>query len=419
MRAPFHRSLFAGSVLLWAAAGVAVAEDTGGWVTAWTTATFAETPGKDTPPLQNMTLRQVARVTVAGRAVRVRIGNYFGREPLVVDGGCVAVAGNPPPASAQPSRALRFSAHESVTIPPGSAAVSDPVDLPVKALTDLTVSLHLAELPKTLTGHSAARATSYVFEGKALPPAPDAVPAKSFTRFYFLAGIDVLNAEASAIAVFGDSIADGYGCAPDSFTRWPDVLARRLQENQATANIAVVNPSIGGNRLLRDGLGPRALTRVDRDVFAQHGVKVLVVSLGINDLGTRIEARKKSLPYASAEDIIGAWRELAARAHQRGLRVIGATLTPYAGAGFYWSEDGEADRQTVNRWIRETRELDAVIDFDAALRQPEHPERLAPPYDSGDHLHPSSAGYAEMGRVIDLAALLTPVLRRDPTPVTP
>ena len=189
---------------------------------------------------------------------------------------------------------------------------------------------------------------------------------------------------------------------PDSNTRWPDELARCLHANSSTADVAVLNLGIGGNRLLRDGLGPKALARVERDVFGQQGVTCLIVFLGINDIGTRLEARKKGTPYASAADIVEGLRQLAVQAHQRGLKVIGATITPYAGAGFYWSEDGEADRQTVNAWIRTSKCFDAVIDFDVVLRDPQSPEHLAAPFDSGDHLHPSMAGYTQMARAVDL-----------------
>jgi lysophospholipase L1-like esterase len=370
------------------------------WVTAWTTAPLAEIPGKETPALRDATLRQVIRVTAAGRAIRVRIGNYFGTEPLVVGGARVAW----PDASAKGATAqvLYFGGREAVSIPPGAAFVSDPVDRAVTAGVDLAITLYITGLPSTLTGHPGARATSFVTPGNALSGAEFDGAKQTFTRWYFLCGVDVLAHSATALAILGDSITDGYGCPPDSFSRWPDALARRLHANPATADVAVLNLGIGGNRVLRDGLGPKALTRVERDVFGQYGVEWLVIFTGINDIGTRLEARKKGAPYASATDIIEGLRQIADQGRQRGLKVIGATLTPYGGAGFYWSEDGEADRQTVNAWLRSSKSFDAVIDFDAVLRDPQAPDRLAAPFDSGDHLHPSLAGYAQMAQAVDL-----------------
>lgn len=370
------------------------------WVTAWTTAPLAETPGKDTPPLLGGTVRQVMRVTIAGTDLRLRFGNHFGAEPLVLEQvGVRSQAGD------GAMRTVRFGGQGRAEVAPGSSLVSDPVDLSVVAGETLDVSFVVAQLPRVLTGHSAARATSSVIPAGA---EPGAAPV-TFTRWYFLAGIDVVNPRARAFAILGDSITDGYGIAPDSYARFPDALARRLQAEPAWADIAVLNLGIGGNRLLRDGLGPRALDRVQRDVFDQPGVGAVMLFLGINDIGTRLEARKQQQAYASAADIIGALQHLAEAARARALKVVGATITPYRGADFYWSEDGEADRQAVNDWIRRAPCFDAVVDFDAALRDPAAPDRLAAAFDSGDHLHPSPAGYAELARAIDpaLVARLT------------
>ena len=380
---------------------VAVLSASEHWVTAWTTAPLAEVPGKETPALRDATLQQVVRVTAAGRAVRIRIGNYFGLESLVVGGARVAWVDGL--TKEKFSRVLYFGGRETVSIPPGAAFVSDPVEHAAPAGADLSVALYITGLPATLTAHPGARATSLVTPGNALDAAKFTGAPQTFTRWYFLCGVDVLTHSGAALAILGDSITDGYGCPPDSYSRWPDELARRLHANPATAEVAVLNLGIGGNRLLRDGLGPKALTRVERDVFSQQGVGCLIIFVGINDIGTRLEARRKSTPYASATDIIEGLRQIADQARLHGLKVIGATITPYAGAGFYWSEDGEADRQVVNAWIRTSRCFDAVIDFDAVLRDALAPSRLAVSFDSGDHLHPSLAGYARMAQAVDLA----------------
>lgn len=396
LRLSLLRLLLLGLVL----AGPAVAH-AGDWVTAWTTAMLSEKPSADTPPLRDATIRQVVKVTLAGSSVRLRFANTFGAEPLRIGGvrvGLAALATEP----GTDWQVVHFGGRETVTIAPGETIASDPVELPVAAGTVLSVASHVVDLPQTLTVHTASRSNSVVFPGNALSTTDKIAPTRTFTRWYFLSAVDVLAPDAAAVALLGDSIVDGYGCPPDSYARWPDVLASRLRADPATARVAVLNLGIGGNRLLRAGLGPRALDRVDRDIFGQHGLKWLVLALGINDIGTRLDARKKGESYASADEIIAALRGLAQRARQQGIKVIGATITPYAGAGFYWSEDGEADRQAINRWIRTSGAFDAVLDFDNVLRDPAQPDRLAADFDSGDHLHPSLAGYRALGESVPL-----------------
>ena len=258
-----------------------------------------------------------------------------------------------------------------------------------------------------LTAHGGSRTTSYLQSGDALS-AVSLAEATKFTRWYFINGIDVVAPlAAAAIVMLGDSITDGYGTTPDHNTRWPDELVRRLQVRPDTAGIGVLNVSIGGNRLLRDGLGPNTLARFERDVLGQTGARWVVLLNGINDIGTRLAARKEGADYASAADIIAAYEQILVRAHSQRLKVIGGTIIPYAGAGFYWSADGEADRQQINHWIRTSGRFDAVIDFDAALRDPAHPDHLAAPFDSGDHLHPSTAGYRRMAEIVSLDIFAT------------
>jgi lysophospholipase L1-like esterase len=371
------------------------------WVTAWTTAPLAETPGKDTPALLNTTLRQVVRVTAAGKALRIRIGNYFGKEPLELSGVRMSVADGSASGAAQ--QIVLFGGKKACLVSPGEAVVSDPVDCVVKAGTDLSIALHIAGLPAILTAHPGARATSFVTSGNVLDDAKAAGAPLTCTRWYFLCGVDVCAPSATALAILGDSITDGYGCPPDSHSRWVDGLARRLRVNPATSQVAVLNLGIGGNRLLRDGLGPKAIGRVERDIYGQHGVTCLMVFIGINDIGGRVDARKKRVPYASADEMIGGLRQIADEARHRGLKVVGATITPYGGNTGYWSEDGEEDRQKVNAWIRTGGSFDAIVDFDAILRDPQQPNRLVGSYDCGDHLHPSLAGYARMAEAVDLA----------------
>lgn len=378
------------------------------WVGTWASAPVAESAAKDATPLAGATLRQVVHVSIGGPAFRVRFSNVFGNAPLVFQGAHVALAaagGDIRPATDRP---LLFAGRTAVTIPPGASYVSDPVDLALPPQADVAISVGLLSVPGTLTMHGGSRTTSYLQPGAELAAA-SWPGATTFTRWYFINAIEVATtAPSAAFVMFGDSITDGYGIPPDSNQRLPDVFARRLQARAEGAPVGVLNLGLGGNRLLRDGLGPNALARFDRDVLAQSGVRWVLVFEGINDIGTRLDARKKGSDYASAADIIAALEQLVARARGHGLRVIGATITPYQGADFYWSPDGEADRQTVNTWIRTSGRFDCVADFDAALRDPAAPTRLAAAYDSGDHLHPSVAGYRRLADELPLAFFRQP-----------
>jgi lysophospholipase L1-like esterase len=232
-------------------------------------------------------------------------------------------------------------------------------------------------------------------------------------HWYFLNGIDVTAGEsAAAVAVLGDSITDGRGSTTNGNDRWTDHLARRLAADKRTAGIAVLNQGIGGNRLLRDGLGQNALARLDRDVLAQTAVRYLVVLLGVNDIGTAVGARARGEPAATADDIVFACEQILARAHAHGIRVYGATILPFEGFAQYFTPEAEADRQKVNAWIRTSGRFDGVIDFDAAMRDPAQPSRLRAEADGGDHLHPGAAGYRIMGDAVDLALFREPLRAR-------
>jgi lysophospholipase L1-like esterase len=372
------------------------------WVGTWATSPFPEPAAKEQLPLAGATLRQIVHVSLGGNRLRLRLSNAFGTTPLALDGAHLALAG--PAGAIEPAtdRPLRFNGQTSVSIPPGAVMLSDPLDFELPPLADVAVSLHLQKVPATLTAHPGSRTTSYLQAGDAVAAA--ALPeARKVVCWYFINGLDVLAAPpAAAVVALGDSITDGRGSTTDHNDRWTDALARRLQAGLGTARVGVLNQGIGGNRLLRDGLGPNMLARFDRDVLVQTRARWVIVQAGINDIGTRIGARKQGEPFASPADIIAAYEQLIDRAHTQGLQIVGTTITPYAGADFYWTADGEADRQTVNAWIRTSGHFDAVVDFDAALRDPHDPSRLAAAFDSGDHLHPSPAGFVEMARVVDL-----------------
>lgn len=374
------------------------------WLSSWSTTVMPEPAEKHDLPLADATLRQVVHVSLGGDEVRIRFSNAFGRTPVSIRAASVALAGAQG-TLAGPAAKLSFGGREFATIPVGASLVSDPVKLAVPSQTSLAISIQLGgAIPPTLSYHGGSRTTSYLQPGNAV--LAETLPeAKRFVGWIFIAGVDVrrTDAEAATLIVMGDSISDGYGTTTDRNERWPDELLRRWNAEGNRAPLGLANVSLGGNRLLRDGLGPNVLARFERDVLTQAGAKWLLLAVGINDIGTRVDARKNGHDYATADDLIAGYRQIIARAKAHGLRVYGATMTPYTGADFYWSEDGEADRQAVNAWIRESGEFDAVVDFDAAVRDPAKPERLAAEYDCGDHLHPSIAGYKRMAEAVDLA----------------
>jgi lysophospholipase L1-like esterase len=374
------------------------------WVGTWA-ASPQLTEDANLPPapgLADTTLRQVVHVSIGGSRLRVRFSNAFGATPLVLVAARLAHSAGGAAIRGDSDRPLTFHGSPAVTIPAGALFVSDPLDFDLAPLSDVTVTVYLKGAPAEVTGHPGSRTTSYLSPGNAVS-AVDLPGAARVDHWYFLGGIDVTAAPATAaVATLGDSITDGRGSTTNGNDRWPDNLARRLQSAKGTRGVAVVNHGIGGNRLLRDGLGPSALARLDRDVVAQPGLRWLIVLEGINDIGTRVRARDRGEPFATASDIIAAYEQIVTRAHAHGIRAYGATILPFEGFAAYAAADAEADRQTVNRWIRTSGVFDAVIDFDAVMRDPGVPTRLAAAVDSGDHLHPSAAGYKVMADAIDL-----------------
>lgn len=395
-----------GAILTAAAPGASGREgraDGAHWVGTWA-ASPQRTEEANLPPapgFSDTTLRQIAHVSLGGRTLRVRFSNAFGATALTLVSAHVARAAGGSAIVAAGDRALTFRGRPSVTVPAGAPIVSDPLDFEVPPLSDLAVTVHLRGSPADVTGHPGSRTTSYLRAGAAVS-ARELPGAARVDHWYFLSGIDVLAPRsAAAIAILGDSITDGRGSTTNGNDRWPDNLARRLQANPATREVAVLNQGLGGNRLLRDGVGPNALARLDRDVLAQTGVRWLIVLEGINDIATRVGASEREDPSETAPGVIAALEQIAVRARARGLRVYGATILPFEGSG-YFTPATEADRQAVNRWIRSAEAFDAVVDFDAAMREPGRPSRLSPAADGGDHLHPSPAGHRTMAAAIDL-----------------
>jgi len=358
---------------------------------------------------ENQTLREIVHTSIGSDTVRVRLSNAYGKDTVEIGAAHIALREKGPAIVTGADRALTFSGLPKVSIPPNALVLSDPVKLSVPPGGDLAISLFI---PKGATGagiHYGALQTSYVGPGDLTGAASISDPA-AITSWVFLTGVDVLAPEsAGAVVAFGDSITDGARSTVDTNRRWPNILADRLLARRGAKEVAVLDAGIGGNRILHDPganvrFGVNALARFDRDVLAQAGVKYVIVLEGINDLGHAGSSAPAS-ETVSAEDLIAGLKQMIERSHERGLKIFGATLTPFEGTASpgYFTPEKEAKRKAVNEWIRTSRAFDGVIDFEKAIRDPEHPDRMLPAYDGGDHLHPGDAGYKAMGDAIDLA----------------
>jgi lysophospholipase L1-like esterase len=361
--------------------------------------------------------------SVGGKILRIKISNTFGDQPLRIGAAHIARRADAAGIDATSDRTVMFHVHPSITIPAKSMIVSDSLEFDVPALSDLAISIFLPEATAATTTHILAKQTSYVSTDTGDYTSAAKFPVGKVIRSWpFLTGVDVQAREgAAAIVAFGSSLTDGDGTTSDTNRRWPDVLAERLQKDGgANAKLGVLNEGIIGNRLLNDSpkapnnpfgaaLGEAGLARFQRDVLAQAGVKYVIVGLGINDIAFPAFPFTPPNETVTAEEIITGYRQLIARAHKKGIRVIGTTNPAFENSAFtepavtFYTPEREAARQKVNDWIRSSREFDAVVDFDQVLRDPNHPTQILPAYDSGDHLHPNDAGCAAEGNAIPLA----------------
>ena len=408
-----------------------VAQDN--WIGTWAAAPQAAPQGQ-VQTFHNQSLRLIVHTSAGGKKVRIKISNTFGDQPLLI--GTARIARRAFEADIDPAsdRALKFHGNASTTIPPHSIAVSDPVDLEVPALSDLAISLFFPETAALTTMHILALQTNYLSAETGDATAQMKFPAAQTITFWpFLTGVDIESTpHAAAIVALGSSLTDGDGSSENANRRWPDVLAERLQKGgPKDAELAVLNEGIIGNRLLNDTQSPRqaggppplgavyeqlgpalgqsGLARFDRDVLAQAGVKYVILALGVNDIlfpGSFIPQTES----VTAQKLINGYRQLIARAHKKGIRVIGTTIPAFEHALFrnplyerFYSPENEKMRQEVNVWIRTAGEFDGVIDFDQAVRDPNHPTQILPAYDSGDHLHVNDAGNVAQGKAIPLS----------------
>ena len=386
------------------------------WVATWGTAMAASDHG-EAADLTDQTLREIVHTSVGGRRVRVWLSNRFGTEPLHIGAAHIALcvcgntavnadgSGNQSAIQPGSDRTLTFHQMASFTIAPGASIVSDPVALNVPALSNVAVSLYFPKHTIASTEHFTAYQISYRVTGNETDAATLAGKSWPVTSWYVLQGMDVAAPGDSAVVAVGDSITDGDNSTVNANHRWPNYLAMRLAASPTARRaglLGVVDAGIDGNRVLLNGYGPNAVARVDWDVLGRSGVRALIVLESVNDIG-RFETDHQ--PYADlAERLEAGLAQLAAQAHQHGIRVLAGTLTPYQESAYY-SAAGEQVRQAVNRWIRTTHMVDGVVEFDKAVRDPGNPLHYAPKYDSGDHLHPNDAGYKAMAGAIDLSLL--------------
>jgi lysophospholipase L1-like esterase len=381
------------------------------WVGTWAASPQVATPGTlSATGFDDQTVRNIVFSSVGGATVRVRFTNTFGTQPLEIGRAAIGVELTGASIVAGTSRPLLFAGQSSIVIPPGAEALSDPVDLNVRPLQDLAVSIYLPQATGPATQHGDAQQINYVALGDHAPDTSAAAFTTQTQSWYFLDDVDVLvpRPNFGTVVALGDSITDGFQSTVNANTRWPNDLARRLDARKGIT-LSVVDEGISGNRVLNDSIccGVNALARFDRDVVDQAGAREVILLEGINDIGFSQLTSAVTAPHTdvSAQEIIAGYEQIIAQAHAAGLKIFGGTLTPFKGAA-YWTPAGEVKREQVNTWIRTSGAFDGVIDFDAAVRDPSDPLVFNPAYDSGDHLHPTDAGYQAMANAINLAMLL-------------
>jgi len=385
------------------------------WVVTWATSPQSASPDPDEPLLkiEDQTVRERVRVSAGGAQLRIRLSNEYGSTPLVIGAATVALPNGTSGVTPGSIHTVTFGGNNSVTIPAGAPILSDPVALPVTSEGEISISLYFPTRVATPTIHALALKHAVVSQ-RGDHTRTEQIEAGAPTESSILVTAVLVPAQPSQrlVVAFGDSVTDGDGSTIDADHNWLGDLARRLEGSPAGAKLAVANEGIAGNRLLSDGFGVSALARFDRDAIALPGVTHIVLLEGANDIcfpGAKLNGEDLADPTETRtpDDVIGAYRQLIARAHAHGIRLIGATLTPFEGVVIsgYYSEPKEAMRQAINKWIRTSGSFDGVIDFDAVVRDPEHPSRLSPRFASKDHLHPNDAGYKAMADSIDIRLL--------------
>ena len=396
-------SVTAGLVFLIAASGAGTAQSTEKveWVGTWAASPMLALGGFTVHPFAATTLREIVHVSNGGDQIRIRFTNELGSDPLTISDAHAALSAGGAAIKEGTDHAVTFGGATSVRIASGAAVFSDPVPLAVPALSDVAISFYLPnQIMRAETYHAFADQDNFLADGDVAGASSLPQPTTT-TSWYFVDGVDVPAENGSrSIVTLGDSITDGAHSTLNANLRWPNVLANRLKQEHGMENVSVLDEGIGGNRVLNETAGPSALSRLDRDVLAQNGVKYVIVLESINDIG-RLAHLTAPEDDINAQQLEFALKQIADAAHEHGIKAIGATLTPYGGANYY-SEKGEQVREAVNDWIRTSGTFDGVIDFDQITRDPQKPTWFNPAYDSGDHLHPGDEGYKAMGAGIDL-----------------
>jgi lysophospholipase L1-like esterase len=371
------------------------------WVGTWATAPQLVEPHNNPPApgLSNNSIREIVRVSIGGKYIRVKFSNEHSKSPVTLKSVNIAASTGNGNIDIASLRELKFNGQSEYIMQPGAVLVSDPVKFDLKPRMDVAITLYIGNTSETVTGHPGSRTTSYIIQGND-KNVTDFSNAVKTDHWYIISGIDVVSPKkARAVAIIGNSITDGRGSGTNLQNRWPDIFSERLLENKSTKNVGVLNLGIGGNCVLRGGLGPTALRRYDKDVLGQSGVKWVVIFEGVNDLGGIPDI--EDVANKKADDLINAYKEMINKAHEKGLKVYGATIMPFKKNGYY-KPYREMARNKVNEWIRTGGFFDAVIDFDKTIRNPADTACMIESLQDNDYLHPNQAGHRKTGESVDL-----------------
>ena len=380
-------------------AGYAKSNSSKIWVGTWSTAPQLVEPGNmpPAPGLNNNTLRQVVRVSIGGDSLRIRFSNEFSKHPVTMKSVRIAVSTGGNTIDAKSEKEIRFKGIAEVKMNPGEVIVSDPVSFKLKSRNDIAISIYFGETSPDVTGHPGSRTTSYLIAGDKTSNL-NFIESLPTDHWYIINGIDVKAPKtASAVAILGNSITDGRGSGTNKQNRWTDILSESLLKNPKTRQVGVLNLGIGGNCVLKGGLGPTGISRFDRDILNQTGVRYAIVFIGVNDIG---RVRSSEDANTTANQLISVFKSWIKKAHEKNIRIYGATITPFKGNSYY-NQYSELCRKTVNAWIRSGDNYDEVIDFEKSIRSTSDSTKIVSSYQN-DGLHPTEADYVIMGQSIDL-----------------
>jgi lysophospholipase L1-like esterase len=380
-----------------------VGDTTKKWVGTWATAPqLVETSNMPpSPGLTNNSLRQVIRVSIGGDTLRVRFSNEFSTSTVTMKSVQIAVSTGGNTINVSTNKELKFNGTSEITMNAGAAVTSDPIAFNLTSRMDVAITIYFGQTSTTVTGHPGSRTTSYIIAGNTITTT-DFIGAVTTDHWYNINAIDVLApSTAACVAILGNSITDGRGSTTNLQNRWTDVFSESLLKNSSTQQVGVLNLGIGGNCVLSGGLGPTGVSRYDRDILNQQGVRWAIVFEGVNDIGGVGSAAATT----TANNLIAAYQQMIGKAHTKNIRIYGATILPFKGNSYY-NQYSESCRNTVNQWIRTKGNYDGVIDFDKVMRNPQDTTRLVSTYQN-DGLHPDAAGYKTMGESIDLNLFTT------------